>query len=323
MAKPILIFDGDALAFRASAAVDNRSVLVKHLPSQRTKVFKNRTEFKESLVLKGMEFKPELYEFTDQQNAESLINVCRILKNQVASINHSLGASEYLICLSGKTNFRDDLPLPSKYKGQREGLMRPVHLKAAKAFLWKNHPSLLAENREADDDLIIKGYEYLEKGYVPILVSQDKDAYSASSLTLYDFTADKPEIDLVPDFGFLMDTGKKVTGRGFIWLMAQMLMGDVADNWKPSEIAGKKYGGKTALKALVNCTTHTAALEKVIHQYKTWYPEPVTYVAWDGNTYTKDYKQIFQMYFYCARMMQNETDKLDAVEFCSKYNVTL
>lgn len=323
MQKRVLIFDGDSIAFRASAAIDNRSVLVKHLPSERTKVFKNRTEFKDLLVLKGTEFKPELYEFTDQQDAGSLITACRIMRNQTEGIVQKLDASEVLICLSGESNFRDSLPLPSKYKGQREGAMRPVHLKAAKAFLWKNYPSVLADNREADDDLIIKGYEYLDKGYDPVLASVDKDAFSATGLSLYDFTADNAEVEKVPDFGSLWDTGKKITGRGFVWLMAQMLMGDNADDWKPSEIAGKKYGEKTAYKLLKDCRTHAEALTKVIQQYKTWYPEPVTYTAWDGREYTKDYRDIFQMYFYCARMMQHENDKLDAAEFCSKYGVEL
>lgn len=323
MSKIIAIYDADSLAFRASAVVDNRSVEVKHLPSGRTKIFKTRTEFKDMLLDKGMEFKAEHYEFTDKQDAEPLVNVCKILKNQINSINSALCADEYLMCLSGKENFRDSLSLPSKYKGQRDGLMRPVHLKAAKTYLWRNHPSLLANNREADDDLIIKGYDYLNKGYIPILVSVDKDAYSASGLTLYDFTADNPKPELVPDFGSLWDTGKKITGRGFVWLMFQMVNGDIADHWKPSEIAGKKYGEKSAYKLLKDCKTEHTALTKVVNQYKEWYPESFDYVDWTGKKCRADYKDMFQLYFKCARMMQHENDDLNAAKFCYKYGVVL
>jgi len=323
MSKIIAIYDGDALAFRASAVVDNRSVLVQHLPSGRTKEFENRTEFKDLLKSKDMVFNPDDYKIDDQQNPEPLINVYKILKNQINSINSAVFADDYLICLSGKNNFRDTLPLPSKYKSNREGLMRPVHLKAAKTFLWRNHPSLLADNREADDDLIIKGYEYLNKGYIPILVSQDKDAYSASGLNLYDFTADDPILELVPDFGLLWDTGKKITGRGFIWLMFQMVNGDIADHWKPSEIAGKKYREKSAYKLLKDCKTEYEALTKVVNQYKEWYPKPFDYVDWTGKKSRADYKDMFQLYFKCARMMQHETDDLNAAEFCRTYGVEL
>lgn len=323
MSKIIAIYDGDAIAYRASAILDNRSVLVKHKPSGRTKVFKNKTELKDAVIAKGLEFNPDDYLITEQQEPEPISNVCHIVKNQIKKINSDLFADDYLICLSGKENFRDRLELPSKYKGQREGLMRPVHLKETKAYLWKHHPSLLANDREADDDLIIKGYEYLKRGYIPILVSVDKDAFSATGLTLYDFTEENPSPELVPDFGSLWDTGKKITGRGFIWLMFQMVNGDTADHWKPAEIAKIKYGEKSAYKLLKDCTTKQDALSKVIQQYKTWYPEAVTYTDWTGKEQTKDYKGLLQLYFSCARMMQHENDKLNFEEFCNTNGVQL
>lgn len=323
MSKIITIFDGDSLCYRASAILDHRSILAEHLPSGRTKVFKNKTELKEAVIAKGLEFNPLDYLITEQQEPEPLANVCQILKNQINKINSNLFADESIICLSGKKNLRDRLPLPSKYKGQRDSLIRPVHLRESKAYLWKKYHALLANDREADDDLIIKGYEYLAKGYTPILISQDKDAFSASGLTLYDFTEDNPKAELVPDFGSLWDTGKKITGRGFIWLMFQMLSGDTADNWKPSEIAKVKYGEKSAYKLLKDCTNHAEALEKVIQQYKTWYPAVIKYTDWVGKDHVANYKEIFQLYFSCSRMMQHENDKLNAEEFCSNYGVKL
>lgn len=321
MSKIIAIYDGDSLAYRASAILDNRSVLAEHLPSGRTKVFKNKTELKDTVISKGLEFNPDDYLITEQQNPEPLANVCQIVKNQIKKINSDLFADEYLMCLSGKQNFRDRLELPSKYKGQRDDLMRPFHLKATKNYIWKNHPALLADDREADDDLIIKGHEYLKKGYLPILVNQDKDAYSASGLTLYDFTEENPVTELVPDFGSLWDTGKKITGRGFLWLMFQMVNGDSADNWKPSELSGKKYGEKSAYKLLKDCKTKQEALVAVICQYKSWYPNPVTYEDWTGKEQTKDFMGLLDLYFKCARMMQHSRDQLMFKDFCKEHGV--
>lgn len=327
MSKIITIFDGDALAFRASAVVDNRSVVVKSLKTGNTKEFKTRTEFKKYLELKGVDFDESNYEFTDKQTPEPLANVCHIMKSQITKINKNLMADEYLICLSGKQNFRDRLPLPSKYKGSREGLMRPVHLKDAKMYLWKNHPALLANDREADDDLIIKGYEYLKDGYIPILVSQDKDAFSATGLTLYDFTDENPELKLVPDFGSLKEVNqgkvKTIKGDGFIWLCMQLVNGDSADDYKPCELTGVKYGEKSAYKLLKDCKTKPEALLKVIEQYKKWYPTPVTYTDWAGKEHTKDYKDLLQLYFMCARMKQHENDNLIFADFCKEHGVEL
>lgn len=323
MGKIITIFDGDSIAFRASAVTTKRSVDILHKSSGRIKNFNTRTEFKELLEEKGKVFNKDDYEFTDKQEAEPVANCLSILKHQINSINSALFADEYLICLSGKKNFRDRLPLPSKYKGSREGVMRPPHLVEAKTYLWKNHPSLLAKDREADDDLIVKGYEYLRKGYTPILVSQDKDAYSASGLFLYDYTQNSPDIIEVPKFGSLWDTGKKITGNGFIWLCFQLINGDSADDYKPSELQGEPYGEKSAFKLLKDCKTETEALEKVIDQYKRWYPEPVDYTDWSGVRHVVDYKDLIGLYFKCAKMMEHDKDPLDAIEFFARYGVKL
>lgn len=323
MSKTIVIYDGDTLAYRASAAIEKRSIKVKHNPTGKTKVFKNRTLFKEHMLTAGKEITDD-YSIEDIQESEPIENCLHILKSQIKRINEDLFADEYLICLSGKANFRDALPLPSKYKGAREGLVRPIHLKDAKNYLYKNHPSLLAKMAEADDDLLIKGYEYLNNGYTIILAGCDKDSYSASGLHLYDFTKDNPQVELVPyGVGYLKDTGKKITGRGFMWLAYQWILGDLTDCFCPYELTNVRFGAKTAYKLLKDLTTEKELIEAVINQYKKWYPNSFEYTAWNGDIIQGDYKQQMQLYLKCAKMMTTEDDDLDLGKFLDKYGVTL
>jgi hypothetical protein len=323
MSKVVILYDGDILAYRASAAIDGRSVLVKHNKTKRTKEFKNKTEFYDLCKEKNLTIDKDDYTIIDQQNPEPIATACSIIKNQIERINADLFADEYLVCISGKSNFRDNLPLPSKYKGGRSETLRPVHLKECKKYLWKSHPSLIAKDREADDDLIIKGYEYLSKGYQVIIAGIDKDSWSSSGLSLYNYTEEVPKLELIPDFGYLTDTGKKIIGRGFLWLMFQQVLGDKTDSFNPAEIAGVKYGDKSAYNLLKDTTTKQEALQLVVDQYKKWYPNEVTYTDWTGKKQTKDYRAIFQMYFSCARMMQYEHDKLNAANFCKQHGVEL
>lgn len=323
LSKTIVIFDGDTLAYRASAAIEKRTIKVKHEPTGKHKIFKTRTEFKEHMKAQEKEITPE-YTIEDIQESEPIENCLHILKSQVKNITEALFADEYLVCLSGRQNFRDTLPLPSKYKGARGGLMRPVHLREAKGYLYKNHPSLLADNREADDDLIVKGYEYLNRGYTVILAGCDKDSYSASGLNLYDFTKDQPQVELVPyGVGYLKDTGKKITGRGFMWLMYQWVLGDSTDNFCPYELANVRFGAKSAFKILKDCTTEIQLINAVVQQFKAWYPEPFEYTAWNGEIIQGSYKQQLQLYLKCCRMMQHENDTLDLREFLALYGVEL
>jgi hypothetical protein len=325
--KTIILYDGDSIAFRAAAVTETRTVDITHIKSGRTKEFKTRTELKKQVEQKGLVYNKEDFTYEDKRVAQPIQNTLAILKNQIKRINEDLFADDYLICLSGKSNFRDSLPLPTKYKGSRIGIEKPINLLEAKMYLWKNHPSLLANNREADDDLIIKGYEYLNKGYEVILASQDKDAFAYTGLNLYDFTQEKPELKLVPDFGSLwineQNKLKTVKGNGFIWFCFQWLFGDPADDYNPCDIAKIKYGQMSAYKLLNNCKTHQEALQAVISMFKVWYPQKFTYTAWDGSMHEADYVSMLQLYFRCARMMTTENDTLDLIEFLDKYGVKL
>ena len=70
-------------------------------------------------------------------------------------------------------------------------------------------------------------------------------------------------------------------------------------------------------------TTEQELIHAVINQYKSWYPEPFEYTAWNGDIIQGDYKQQLQLYFRCCRMMQYENDDLDLGKFLEKYGVTL
>lgn len=323
MKPTIVIWDGDTLSYRACAATEKRTVEVTHVPTGKTKIFKNRTECKDRLKELGKEFDPVVYKFKDIQTPEPVSHATHIMKTQLEKVNDLLFADEYLVCLSGKSNFRDTLPLPSKYKGNRDDTLRPLNLKEGKMYLYKNHPSLLAKHREADDDLIIKGYEYLAKGYNVILCSQDKDAYAYSGLTLYDFTVESPKLETMPSFGYLLDTGKKITGAGFLWFCFQWLNGDATDNYKPVELARIKFGEKGAYNILKDAKDEKDAIERVIQQYNHWYSNGVKYTDCFGVERFAKVDFLLDIYYKCSRMMSTEDDPLDYRLMCEKYGVDL
>jgi hypothetical protein len=320
--KVILLYDGDALAYRAAAVVEERKVEVTHVPTSLVRTFKTRTEFKDILKAKDKEFDPEIYKFKDILIPQDKVNALAILKNQIKAINSQLFADEYVIALSGKSNFRDNLELPEKYKGNREAMIRPTHLKECKNYLWKSHPSILAQNEEADDVVIYKGYEYLAQGHTPIIVGMDKDSYAYGGLTLFDFTKERPEPDYIqPGLGYLEHTGKKHTGRGFKWFAFQWLVGDTTDHYCPYRLAGAYFGAASAFKLIKDCQSEQEVLDLVIKKYKEWYPAEFTYKAWDGTDVVSDAKKMLQLYFRCARMKETHDDDQDLDKFLNRYGV--
>jgi len=61
MTERVLIIDGDLIAYRYAAAGEERSVAVKHIKSDKERIFKNRTAFKNYLAEKSYEYVPEDY----------------------------------------------------------------------------------------------------------------------------------------------------------------------------------------------------------------------------------------------------------------------
>ncbi len=324
MSKIVTIYDSDAIAYRAAAVVDKRLVEIEHIKSGRKKTFNTRTEFKDLLKSKDKPFIKEDYVFTDKIISGELAHAIKIMKNQVEKINSDLIADEMLMCIQSNENFRDLLPLPSKYKGSRTDTIRPTWLRECKLYLYKNYPSYVAKGFEVDDAVIFKGYEQLAKGNCPVIIGVDKDAKAYSGLTLYDYTQDNPELKLMPDFGSLwVGPDKKIKGEGFIWFCFQWVNGDPSDDYKPCELAKVKYGEQSAYKLLRDCKTHQEAITSVIAQYKLWYPEKFTYEAWDGSTHDSSYIHMMQLYFRCARMMTTENDELNLLDFLGKYGIRL
>ena len=320
--KTIVIWDSDSLAYRATAATEARSVEVTHVPTNKTKIFKNRTECKAHLESIGKIFEPDVYKFRDIQEPEPISHTIKIMKNIIEKTNDKLFADEYLMCIEGKGNFRTLLPYPSAYKGNRTGI-RPLNLKEAKMHLYKQHPSYVAQGCEVDDAVIFKGYEYLRKGYNVILASQDKDAMSATGLSLYDFTDDTAEVITIPDFGYLEDTGKKVRGVGFIWLCYQMVRGDTIDNLNPSEIARKRFGDKSAYYLLKDAKDKQEALQLVQQQYKEWYGNGVKYTDCFGVERFVKHDFLLDLYFKGVKMMEAEGDIPCAYKFYDQHGLVL
>ncbi len=325
MSKRIAIFDADVLAFRASAAAEQRKVEVTHSPSNKTKVFKTRTEFKDYLKLNDFEFNPDDYVFRDIQIAEEVHIPMKVLKHQILNIQDELWADEIKLFISGQDNFRDSLPLPSKYKGQRTDSIKPLLLKSCRSYLKNYHGARTVNGHETDDALIYTGYEYLKKGYEVIIVTNDKDANAYSGLMIYNYTEENPKVLEIPQLGFLRidEKTKKLKGQGFLWYCAQMLIGDVVDNYKPTELTDAKFGDASAFKILKDCTSEQEALSVVISKYKEWYPKSFVYTDWSGKQIESSWEHMLNLYHSCARMMETRTDSLIAYDFFKRYGVEL
>lgn len=307
MTKRIALLDGDVIAYRAAAANETRSIKVTHKVTGQVTEHAHRTGFKEHI--KG-HFEPEEFIIEDVQTPEDIRFALNGVKTTIESLCASCEADEYEVYLSGKTNFRDDLPLPTKYKSNRTDSIRPIQLKECRDYLEKHHEAIRVEHCEADDTLAQRAYEGFKQGTINIVCTIDKDAYGVESW-LYNWTKmDKPV--RVKGLGSIeLDDKKVLRGMGRKWYYAQWTKGDQVDCFKPSEIAGKSFGDVACFKLLNGCKTDKECVEAVYQQYKKWYPGVVTYKCWQGIERTTDAIGLMDLYAACAHMRRFEGDVFD------------
>jgi hypothetical protein len=319
----ILVLDGDEIAFKVSAACEQRGILVTNKTNEAQSAFKHRTEFNNFLA--GLVIPDGHFEIEDTQIAEPIKNAFATIKAKLNNYKDKFNTEHMEIYLSGKDNFRDHIPLPIQYKSDRKDSLRPLLLKDIRNYLSEFQKAVTVQGAyEVDDVLGMRGYDGYKSGKKIIPFTVDKDALQNSGWL---YNPDKMiEPQFIEGLGELsIDDKGKLRGFGRKWLYAQWVLGDSTDCYNPRDIAqqltGKKptFGEKAAYKLLAELTTDKDCVKAIQDLYIKWYGKSdVTYKTFKGDERTVDYIEIMQMYLDCARMLRWEGDKVVVREMLTK-----
>ncbi len=163
---------------------------------------------------------------------EPLKNALGTVKRVITRTLKELKTNDYQVFLTNADlthNFR--YKLDSKYKANRKGATKPFHYNSIRNYLLRHHPTLMVDGQEADDMMGI--VQTREKD--TCIASIDKDMMMIPGLH-YNFDTNEITKAFDPGNLKLSKTGKakanKLTGTGFKWFAAQLLLGDVCDNIK-------------------------------------------------------------------------------------------
>lgn len=166
------------------------------------------------------------------------------MDSKIEEILYECQASEYVMYLTGKDNFRKTL-YPA-YKANRKA-PRPKHYDALRKYLMDVEMAVVSYGEEADDLLGINQTEDT------IICSIDKDLKQISG----------------KHYDFVKKVFSEVTEKeGLHFLWKQILTGDATDNIKG--IYG--IGDAKAEKILEGCTTQGEYRNAVLAAYKKEYP---------------------------------------------------
>lgn len=293
------------------------------IPVGKITTHKNKTEFKSTHSSSIVDITG--YEIQDKQRTtNNYLNAAKfIIIGKVNKFKKLTNCDKVLIVMGGKGNFRDDLPLFTKYK-DRANSFRPVCLKEIRDLLATLYPVEYSVNCEADD--LISTWQYLgHKTKKRIIVcTEDKDARQTPGLL---FNPRTEEIINCAGFGKLELITKvsssgtktyKTKGYGRIWFYYQLLYGDPVDTYFPFP---KKYTDYKVYNLLKDCTNDKEALEVVSKEYKLYYESFTEWTDWKGDVHKGDWIDILQAYVSVVHMRRWENDEINIREVLKKYKL--
>lgn len=314
----VFLGDGDIIAYKTSAACEKRSIIVTNKLGK-TKKFKTRTEFKKWCGEKGKSY--DDYTIEDVQDAES-IEFClgtlkRVIKNAMLKTN----TNKMELYVEGTGNFRKDLPLIDKYK-DREGGVRPIHLKACKDYLVEHQGAIRIKGRETDDFFQQRLYELSKHGVYAIGYSNDKDSKQNYQFDINLYNPDNDEITSYKGgVGELWETSNGIKGNGLKWLMFQNFLYDKIDNYCMNQFYKKQFGEKSFYKAVAPLTTEKEVLQWCVDKWKELLPESIEYVDHFGNPQKHDWLSLAELYFQCCYMKIYDNDETSVEGLLIEYGV--
>ena len=154
-----------------------------------------------------------------------------------------LDVDDYKLYLTGRGNFRDEVAITQKYKGNRDGFVRPEHYAALRQHMIDKYDAVVVDGIEADDAVAT---ESMSNEWVLVHVDKDLD-----QLVGHHYNPVKNEWYYVDEF------------TGLYNFYTQMLTGDRTDH-----IPGLKgIGPKKAEKILKDCKDHQSLSDAVFKTY--------------------------------------------------------
>jgi len=233
------LVDGDIIVYSCGFASDIREW---HCPDGT--IFSYNKEAKEYCDDNGLDKEELELKYTSSPLSHTLHNV-KLVLNKILKETKS---KQLIIYLTGKENFRNDVPSPLKYKGNRDPNHKPTQYKEIIGFLLENYNTIITNGEEADDALGIE--QSSAKHGDTVICTKDKDLDMISGLH-YNWTKNKEPYEVSEE-------------QAIKSFYIQLLTGDRVDNIQG--IYG--IGNKKASKILDGIEEEQDLLKAVLEQYE-------------------------------------------------------
>ena len=213
----------------------------------------------------------------------------------------------YLAPMSGSTNFRHDVALRKPYKGNRKDSHKPIHLQALRDWAFSLPYTKRATKFETDDIVTGMAHRHGRNGY---LVQNEKDGFTCYNCWfLYPDHHNEPVWSDPNTLGYVERNGGKVIGLGRLFLMSQVLTGDVADGYSGLDGVGVSKAVEILSPYNNASVKHLPEVVRMVAQmYRKKYGDSYDYINKFGEPATASWFDFYVESVRLAYMLKNRKD---------------
>lgn len=195
----------------------------------------------------------EEYYLDSKRHIEPLGNALQALKTKLKGIFRTLESQNYVLFLTGKGNYRDEVATIRPYKGNRDPTHKPFWYKEMRQYLVDQWGAIVVEGYEADDAVSMEQFAAIAMEEETCIVTIDKDLNCCEG---WHYNPNKKE----PKYWVTKEEGIK-------FFYTQLLTGDGTDNIQG--IPG--IGPKKAAKILEGVVEEEELYRKAVDAYEDYY----------------------------------------------------
>lgn len=290
--KKLLVIDGDEILYKSAFASQFNHWYVKHLDGTVHGPFRTKAECYEWIGNEEALVEELFSEVVAQEEYVAKGRLDKLFKEVVGSVN----PDDFIVYLTGKGNFRNDVATVQVYKGNRTDMAKPVHYEVLRDRLINKYGAKEVQGIEADDALSIAGWRafYKPTSWEVILGTQDKDLNMV------------PGSHFNPTKKLYYQTTPQESRMSFY---SQLLTGDDVDN-----IPGVRGIGKVTANKMLKNVEHLPHLD-IINLIKTAYEKEASKVVDPETLYgIPKMEEVGQLLWMLQELDQKWSSEIDYYE---------
>ena len=293
----LCVIDADSIVYKSAAIANEVEYSLFNADGNLEGVFKSAKAYKDHQkdVSSFLGMNTEDWTVSKQESTKPVEHCYKVLETLMNRIRKAVKADRHVFYVGTNDHIRINKATIQQYKGNREGMVKPVHLDAVKAYIRSLPDVILVDNGWETDDVVsciaYKAYHKYYPDFQVVLASIDKDLRNTCSVH-YNFDSEEWCV-ITPEEGDYNFAVQALTGDPTDNIKG---LPNVSDEFRQKYQLPKRNGvGKATAEAILQDLKGESLqtlYKRVLEAYESYYPNPYEYTSWDGKRLTATPEQI-------------------------------